>query len=375
MFSKSPPKVRNLTIHVQTGATIGPKGLPLVYGSPDSLTILHAVINFETSHDCKAKGVEILFKAATRTTFSDATVPSLLHEAEQVFYSKHWDLEVLKPKPGLVGKGVYARQVSVVLDPSFPSSSHNVFGSMKYVFEARLKGAKGFSLARIDWTVHQEVWVLNSTLPFIYPGVNYIEEESEPVAKFARWNEALPFALMVPSKTLYTGQVVPVKVSLEPFLSASPFAGQEIVILGATFILLETRLFRVRFVPEVREYVEKVMSIGVNTGWPRTADGWERVIHVSLPLSPAVSLSTKSRYLEISHSFVLLMDLQVAGRYKPEKLRAQVDIQITAPRSVPSEPPLYGEMVLYDDGDDDLMAPPPPGFDSDEELPGYARYD
>lgn len=59
-----------MTIHVQTGATIGPKGLPLVYGNPDSLTILNAVINFETSHDCKAKGVEILFKAAIRTQFS-----------------------------------------------------------------------------------------------------------------------------------------------------------------------------------------------------------------------------------------------------------------------------------------------------------------
>ena len=194
---------------------------------------------------------------------------------------------------------------------------------MKYIFEARLKGAKGFGLTRVDWTVQQEVWVLNSTLPFIYPGVNYIEEESEPIAQFVRWNEALPFALTVPARTLYTGQVVPVKVSLEPFLSASPLAGQEPVILGATFILLETRLFRARYVPEVRESVEKVMSIGVNTGWPRTADGWERVIHVSLPLAPAVSLSTKSRYMEITHTFVLLMDLQVAGRSKPEKLRAQ----------------------------------------------------
>lgn len=81
MFSKSPPKVRNLTIHVETGATIGPKGLPLVYGNPDSLTILHAVINFETSHDCKAKGVEILFKAATHITFSgtDTHPPTRTH--------------------------------------------------------------------------------------------------------------------------------------------------------------------------------------------------------------------------------------------------------------------------------------------------------
>ncbi|KAF9305601.1 hypothetical protein BGZ74_009645 [Mortierella antarctica] len=379
MFSKSTPKVRNMTIHVQTGATIGPKGLPLVYGNPDSLTILNAVINFETSHDCKAKGVEILFKAAIRTQFSDATVPSLLHEAEQIFYSKQWELEVTKPRPGVVGKGVYARQVSVVLDPSFPSSCHNVFGSMRYIFEARLKGAKGFGIARIDWTVQQEVWVLNSTLPFIYPGVNdyYLEEESIPVAQFERWNDALPFSLTVPSQTLYTGQVVPVKVALEPFLAGSALAGQEPAILCATFILLETRLFRARFVPEVRESMQKVMSIGVNTGWPRTGatTGWERVINISLPLSPSVSLSTKSRFLDISHTFVLMMDLQVAGRSKPEKLRTQVSVQITAPRSMPSEPPLYGEMVLYDDGGDGLMAPPPPGFDSDEELPGYARYD
>lgn len=206
---------------------------------------------------------------------------------------------------------------------------------MRYTFEARLKGAKGFGIARIDWTVQQEVWVLNSTLPFIYPGVNdyYLENESTPVAQFKRWNDALPFSLTVPSRTLYTGQVVPVKVALEPFLASSPLAGQEPVILGATFILLETRVFKARFVQEVRESMERVMSIGVNTGWPRTgtADGWERVINVSLPLSPAVSLSTKSKYLDILHKFVLLMDLQVGGRSKPEKLRAQGKRELGSP--------------------------------------------
>lgn len=62
-------KVKNLVIHVDTGTTIAAKGLPLVYGHMDTFTLLSATITFESSHDCKAKAIEILFKAAVKTHY------------------------------------------------------------------------------------------------------------------------------------------------------------------------------------------------------------------------------------------------------------------------------------------------------------------
>jgi len=73
-------KVKNLVIHVDTGNTIGTKGQPLIYGHTDTFTPLSATVTFENSHDCKAKGIEIIFKAAVKTQYfgNNRTAPSRL---------------------------------------------------------------------------------------------------------------------------------------------------------------------------------------------------------------------------------------------------------------------------------------------------------
>ncbi|KAG0365039.1 hypothetical protein BGZ54_006927 [Gamsiella multidivaricata] len=346
MFITGEPKVRDLTIHVDTGSAIGPKGLPLVYGHQDTHTILHVTVKFESSHDCKAKAVEIFFRAAVKTFYFD----------------------VERPKAGWIAKGTYARQCSVLLDPSLPSSSVSPFGSMRYIFEARLKGAKGIGIARTDWVVTQEVWVLNSSLPFL--STSLIDN---PIVVQDQWKDSLPYSLSIPSDTLHFGQVVPITIQLEPFRSGCAFEGDEAVVTSASFTLREKKTFRAMFVRDTYETSEKLLHIAVNTGWPQSIDGWQRTIHVSMPLSPAMSADMQTKYLDVAHTLIVLVEFKSSRMVKAEKLRAQVDVQITAPRPLSTSlPPQYGDAVPVESL---LLVEPAPAFDADEPLPGYSRYE
>ncbi|KAF9272238.1 hypothetical protein BGZ68_002585, partial [Mortierella alpina] len=362
-------KERKLVIHVDTGSTIGPRDLPLVYGSQDAITMLHATVSFESSHDCKAKAVEIMFKAAIKTGFFSKDEASRKHEGEQVFYSKQWTLDVARSKPGWISKGNYARQCSVVLDPSLPSSSESPYGSMRYIFEARLKGAKGIAIARTDHVVTQEVWILNSSLP----ALEMMPLHDNPLKAEEQWQDVLRYSVSVPSDVLYLGQVVPITFQLGPFMTASAYEGEQAVVSSANFTLRETKLFRAMFVRDTHRTEIKVLQIPVNAGWPQNVDGWARTIHITLPSSPTMSTDLCSKYLDITHTLEVVVEFKTSKMNKPEKLRTLLDIQVTAPRPYSTEPPLYGESVLVVDSL--RVVEPPPAIDEQELLPGYSRYE
>ncbi|KAG0202646.1 hypothetical protein BGX28_004906 [Mortierella sp. GBA30] len=243
MLMSSEPKVRRLLIHVDTGLTIGPRTLPLIYGNHDAPTLLHAAVTFESSHDCRAKAIEILFKAAVKTMY---------------FY--------------------------------------------------------------------------------IY----------------------------------YMGQIVPMTVRLAPFLAGSAFEGESAEVIGLTFTFRETKTFRAMFVRDIHETQEKLLSIPVNTDWPKSVDGWQRTISVSLPSSPAMSTDMHTKYLDITHSIEIVLEFRTGKMSKPEKLRGLLDIQITAPRFSSAEPPLYGAAVPVESV---LLLESPRLMDMQETLPGYSRYE
>ena len=98
------PKERKLLIHVDTGdSTIGPRGLPLVHGNQDAITMLHATVSFESSHDCKAKAIEIMFKAAVRTGFFCTSITtSRRHRKKRLCQveTHHLPLLICSPRGG-----------------------------------------------------------------------------------------------------------------------------------------------------------------------------------------------------------------------------------------------------------------------------------
>ncbi|KAF9437988.1 hypothetical protein BGZ76_010275 [Entomortierella beljakovae] len=369
MFSGE-PKFKNLVIHVDTGNTIGPKGLPLIYGNPDTLSLLRAKVTYESSQDLKAKSIEITFKAVIKTVFFAQDQVSRKYEGEQVFSSKTWELEVERPKPGWISKGSYGRQCSVLIEPSLPSSCNTHFGSMKYIFEARVKGAKGFGLTRTDWVVSQEVWVLNSSLPFS----NDILMDN-PTVISDEWKNVLPYSISIPTDTVYFGQVFPVTIHMGSFKPGSAYDGDQLIIMSAVFKLRESKTYRATFVKDTLEKSEKLMNISFNTGWPQKRGEWDRTINVSLPMAPEMSASFATKYFDVLHDLVVAIEFKTNKMAKPEKLQAQFTIQVTAPRIIPSmpSPPQYGDGAVHIESL--LLLEPPPAFNPEEHLPSYTRHE
>lgn len=234
---------------------------------------------------------------------------------------KHWDLEVDKPKPGWIAKGNYARECTVLLDPSLPSSSESPFGTMRYFFEARLKGAKGFGIARTDVIVTQEVWILNSSLPF--PSTIALDN---PITVNEEWKGSLGYSVTVPSDTFHFGQVIPVTIQLQPFNPGCAHEGEEVIITGANFVLRETKTFRAMFVKDTHETSEKLLNITINSGWPQSVDGCLRTINVSLPSSPATSADMQTKYLDVMHMLVVVVEFKTVKMTKPEKLKTYCNV-------------------------------------------------
>ncbi|KAG0328300.1 hypothetical protein BGZ99_005653 [Dissophora globulifera] len=372
MMFKDSSKVKNLTIHVDTGATIGPKGLPLVCGRSEELSLVQATVSFETSHDCKAKGIEVSFKAASGTLyygklFSISARPAtpeevtLRLEGEQVYLSKHWDIGVQFAKPGSIAKGTYTRQVAVLLDPTLPSSTSHINGWVKYEFEARLKEAKGFGIGRHDTVVTQEVWVLNSSVPAM--GLIDI-----PVAVKAHWRRSVPFVVTLPSKTLCLDQVVPINIAQMPFITGTELEGQGVLVNSVNFVLQETRTARALYTRDVRQLAERFVDLTVNTGWEQSSEGWERTIYVSMPSSPALSASMTSRYLDVVHCLVVTIELRT-NKIKTDRIVVNVDVDITPPRTILTPPPGYNDETQNVDA---VLGIP---TDLTDELPSYARYE
>ncbi|ORZ14409.1 hypothetical protein BCR41DRAFT_86916 [Lobosporangium transversale] len=280
---------------------------------------------------------------------------------------KHWELDVERPKPGWIGKGSYARLCSVILDPLLPSSSESPFGSMRYYFEARLKGAKGFGITRSDWVVAQEVWILNSSLPF-YNNISI----DNPTAVHGIWRDALKYSISIPSDLLYLGQRVAVTVQLHPFNQGSVYEGDEVQVIYATFTLRELKTFRAQFVRDVHQTTEKVLNITVNTAWRQSVDGWRKTINLSLPSSPIMSPNMQTKFMDVAHTLAVMIEFRTVKISKIEKLKAQLDVQITAPCFAPTLPPDYGETTRHVES---LLLLEPPAIDPNESLPGYSRYE
>ncbi|KAF9579289.1 hypothetical protein BGW38_004512 [Lunasporangiospora selenospora] len=391
--------------------------------------MVHAQVTFETSQDVRARAVEISFKAVCKTHYFSQDEASRKLEGTQIFYSKQWELDVERPKPGYIRQGCYARQVSVVLDPSWPSSAETPFGSMRYLFEARLKGGKGISLARVDWVVTQEVWVLNSKLP--HPQlvdfgsgeyrrasrdlgsmdddlliVDPVAVPTDPVVVRGRWKNHLSYSLTVPSETLYLGQVFPILIEFHTRRLVQPLSA--IQMTNASFVLKESRTYRATFVHETFEMVEKLLQVSVHAGWPtfgvtkqgegvsdnqhrnvtenqqessrdsnsnRDSCPWKRTIHVSLPSSPTLSTSIRTKYLDIQHMLEVILEFQMSTNPKSERLCVPFELQITAPRPIPLDPPEYGEQQHQTMVEATSLLEPPPAIDSEDELPTYSRYE
>lgn len=229
-------------------------------------------------------------------------------------------MDLDRPSLGKIAAGQYTKEISATIDPLWPSSVRipphaKGFGRVKYEFIVKF-GKLWLGQFSPSLSTSQEVWVLNSTLP---PPLPSIGATSPPLVVQTSWKKStLPVSLTLPSETLTLGQIVPVKVQMSPFTNESKYAGQTIDVLKASFILREHVHGQLVAHSQEFDHSRDVISVPITQGWPCTTGPWERIVNLTLPTSPELSASTKTRCLNISYSLILVMKLK-AGSQKDKK--------------------------------------------------------
>ncbi|KAG0033019.1 hypothetical protein BGZ81_009576 [Podila clonocystis] len=309
--------------------TGGVKDLPLLVGSRDVPALMGATVTLDVDEDCSGNNVEIEFKAWTKTVVDvqiDATKNLI---TEDPFKINRWKLPVTKPKPDIISKGHYTKYIEVGIDPNWPSSSSHRQGSVKYAIVVRYK-ANGRMSEIGAHTEEQEIWVLNST--------NVPTDQSPTVESGLAIHKSLPVQATIPFKVVTMGQVVPVTVRLSPYLATSKYAGQEAVVLGATFKVKQKHLVRARGSHEFEGVIayENCLNYALNEGWPQNKDGWERTVDIRIPSDPVISAHTTTKFLCITHTLAVKLTFRTGSEKdsktsKTEEFKLIFDIKVMPP--------------------------------------------
>ncbi|KAG0023904.1 hypothetical protein BGZ82_010617 [Podila clonocystis] len=308
--------------------TGGVKDLPLLVGSTDVPALMSATITLDVGEDCSGNQVEIEFKAWTKTLVDVGSDFGCI-DFEDPFKINRWKLPVTKPKPDIISKGHYTKHIEVGIDPTWPSSSSHRQGSVKYEIVVRYK-ANGRMSEFVAHTEEQEIWVLNST--------NVPTDQSPTVECGLAIHKSLPVQASIPFKVVEMGQVVPVTVRLSPYLTTSKYAGQEAVVLGATFKVKQKHVVRSSISHEGEGDIayEDCLNYALNEGWPQNKDGWERTVDIRIPSDPVISAHTTTKFLCITHTLAVKLTLRTGSEKdsktsKTEEFKFIFDIKVVPP--------------------------------------------
>ncbi|KAF8925778.1 hypothetical protein EDD21DRAFT_448962 [Dissophora ornata] len=329
----------SIQVHGDEFINMDSRPMPVFYSTLECLAVIRATVTLETDEECAGNDVEIIYKACATYKAPVRTVYAVYIESDHVFQKKRWLMDLDRPKEGKVAQGKYTKSISATIDPLWPSSARtsSLFsgqGWIKYVFEAKFtKQTMGVHNQLLFDS--QEVWVLNSTLPS--PETQLLAMDGQPplVVRDTWKKSTLPIILTLPSEILTMAQVVPITVRMDPLTSKSKYAGQAVVVLGAHFALREHVLGRANGSGGQKfEGSHDVITVPLKDGWPRTAGPWERTVSLTMPTTPQVAVSAKTKWMDITHSLVLVMKIKAESEkdIKAEQFELKANIQIVVPR-------------------------------------------
>ncbi|KAF9114795.1 hypothetical protein BGX27_009829 [Mortierella sp. AM989] len=338
----SSAKGMRLSIQVQnnTFIKVDDKSIPVVYGTLENPAVIFAKVTLEADNECAGDSLEVLYTASA-TYRSPAMTGFTNHvKCEHSFQKKRWTIDLNKPKVGKVAAGKYEKLVTATIDPLWPSSGSTVphmkgYGWIRYQFVASFTKISAVAPYTI-LSDSKEVWVMNSTLP------SSTESKSgqgsplyqQPFSVQAAWKKStLPVSLTIPSDTLSMAQIVPITVKMNPFNKGTKNYGKAIIISEAHFALREKVIGRGNAMPETFINTRDIITVPIKDGWPEIVGPWERTVNLTMPMSPSVVASMKSKYMDVSHSLVLVMKIKADDKKsKTEEFEIQAPVHIVAPR-------------------------------------------
>lgn len=223
---------------------------------------------------------------------------------KDVFHRQVWELPVNQPRPGRIAPGSYEASFDAILPPTYPSSSETKGGRVTYLVEAKLR--RRWSLDVIEL---QRIWYSATSLSLL--------PLAQPIMTVGScagvWRDALPYSIIIPSETLFLGQLVPVTIRLGPLLANSPVAGQAI------------RLINPRL--RLKQYADLTTSSGNSTAvrkkvvvdltlahWPKIAVvEYQNTVLMQLPMLPELVPTTRTTVYSVRHSLNLMVGIAMSG--------------------------------------------------------------
>lgn len=223
---------------------------------------------------------------------------------KDVFHRQVWELPVNQPRPGRIAPGSYEASFDAILPPTYPSSSETKGGRVTYLVEAKLR--RRWSLDVIEL---QRIWYSATSLSLLPLAQPIMTVESCAGV----WRDALPYSIIIPSETLFLGQLVPVTIRLGPLLANSPVAGQAI------------RLINPRL--RLKQYADLTTSSGNSTAvrkkvvvdltlahWPKIAVvEYQNTVLMQLPTLPELVPTTRMTVYSVRHSLNLMVGIAMSG--------------------------------------------------------------
>lgn len=124
-------------------------------------------------------------------------------------------------------------------------------------------------------------------------------------------------------------------IVMNPFSEWTPFAGQEVVVMDATFGIEQIRHARSanRIIKDriYKDYTELYVPSTCIGSWPQSRNGWKRTLNIKLPAASGfsersrsvrsgqrksgllLSPSLRSRYYDISHKLIVTLKVRTSG--------------------------------------------------------------
>lgn len=243
----------------------------------------------------------------------------VMYHSKEVLQRQRWDIPIAHSSPGLVTAGKTRYDFEVIIIPGAPSSISGRRSWLNYRLEATLH--RGFPRRNI--TFRQDVWTFSTCLPLPQPDVVLF-----PLVQSGIWESHLPFTCSIPNESVYLGQIVPVTIQFEPFVTSSGHLGQELVIVSAMVKFKQyTRLWH-RW--DVKHETKELVALPVLTGWPITSNGFQRTLLVQLPNAPRLSCTTMTRPVQKTHCLKLIMKVKTSSMTDKQARELRIESKLDA---------------------------------------------
>ncbi|KAF9914666.1 hypothetical protein BX616_007812 [Lobosporangium transversale] len=343
--------VKKLAINVNSPTRLGPKGEPLLYGTPEQPAVISGEVVFES--DSAFKGQDLTVEVTMMNTSGWTDIAGYHHfpyRSCSVFGKKSISVGLRYSSPGTIQAGKYRATFNVPVNITAPSSMTNEKSWMTYKVTARIPR----SLPNADIVEEREVWVINSNISsgqrqgeklipcLVYETGDELEpsetldnpkeEAEEPMPK---WIEKLhnfslfskkekvkgPFApssagglyytFEVPTTTFIAGETFPIALEALPLISkedsspataTSSFGGSPLptqIDIPKIRVRLEQKMFywhdngTAKF-PEPREFGCDFPA-SLITGGDEMKNGWRLLLNATLPRLGAKEVKVEGR--------------------------------------------------------------------------------